>query len=244
MHQGFFIAGTAGVAAEHQLNVLSHNLANINTDGYRADRTAFSTFFANQANSNKQMPAAYLGNGNQYVDTGKGIYKQTGNDLDLAIKGDGYFKIALKDGSEAYSCAGSMHIGADGSLLNAGNHPVLDSGSQPIVLPPGRLTVAEDGSLKVEGLPAGQLGLVQIIDSKKVQKLAGAMLKTAASNIKPADVNIRVQQGMLEGSNVNAVLAMTEMIAITRNYQTMMKIVEQYNKLEGQLNERVGIMRG
>jgi len=244
MQQGFFIAGIAGVTAQQQLNVVSQNLANVNTDGYRADRASFSTFFANQNGQTGQMPAAYLSDGSHYIDPAKGTFRKTDNDLDIAIEGDAYFRIRLDDGSEAYSSAGNMHMDADGNLLNNSNHPVLDSNGQPINLPPGRLEVAEDGGMKVGEIHAAQLGLVQIIDFRKVQKLNGALLKTAASNTKPADSNVQIQQGMLEGSNVNAVLAMTKMISITRNYQTMMKIVEQYNRLASQLNDRVGMTRG
>ena len=108
----------------------------------------------------------------------------------------------------------------------------------------GDLLVAEDGAMSVDGNVIGKIGLVKIIDVKQAEKMEGVLIKTSAANVTAVDTGVSVMQGAIEGSNVNSVLAMAEMITVTRNYESMMKIVEQYNNVAAQLNDRVGVVNG
>ncbi|MFQ5518533.1 MAG: flagellar hook-basal body complex protein, partial [Mariprofundus sp.] len=130
MQRGFFISGVAGTMAQQKLDTISHNLANVNTAGYKSDRVSFSTIFTSQTSPGgkvEQAPAAYLGMGNQFIDTSEGVAKTTGNELDFTIRGDGYFRIMREDGSEAYTRAGNFRLDVDGNLLTEGGLPVLDN---------------------------------------------------------------------------------------------------------------------
>jgi flagellar basal body rod protein FlgG len=96
----------------------------------------------------------------------------------------------------------------------------------------------------VDGNRAAELGLVQIRDASKIEKVGDALLKTPADNINKTPEGMTVHQGSLEGSNVNAILAMTELIDTMRSYQATMKVVEQFNEQASLLNNKVGRVQG
>jgi len=255
MQRGFFVSGVAGTMAQQKLDTISHNLANVNTAGYKANRTAFSTIFTNQASAAggpKQTPAAYLGMGGQYIDVREGITKQTGNELDFAIRGDGYFRVMKEDGTEALTRAGNFKLDSEGNLLTQGGLKVLDTAGVPITLISGAISVTQEGAIYVDTDGNGQiiaqavaeLGIVTINDLTQIKKGDFTTIETPQENTTPAGPEVSVHQGSLEGSNVNSVLAMTELMAAMRSYQSMMKVVEQYNQLAGQVSERVGIVNG
>jgi len=96
MDSGFFVSGVAGDMTAQKLNTIAHNLANVNTTGYMLDRTAFSTMLANVNDAGKdtsKLPSAYMTMDHQYVNGDKGIIRKTGNDLDFALRGNGYFQV-------------------------------------------------------------------------------------------------------------------------------------------------------
>jgi len=255
MQRGFFVSGVAGTMAQQKLDTITHNLANINTAGYRADRTSFSTIFTNQNSPGadvEQAPAAYLSLSGQYVDVSEGVIKRTDNELDFAIHGPGYFRVMQENGTEAYTRAGNFRLDAEGNLLTQGGLKVLDNGGSPITLISGAISVTQegaifvdsDGSGKIAAEEIGALGIVTINDLTQIKKGNLTVIETDQTNTTPAGPEVSVHQGSLEGSNVNSVLAMTEMVAAMRSYQSMMKVVEQYNQLAGQVNERVGVIQG
>jgi len=251
MDRGFFISGVAGDMTGQKLNTIAHNLANANTTGYMLDRTAFSSILANVEGSGKdpsKLPASYMTMDHQFISDDKGIIRKTGNDLDFAIRGNGFFQVLGigSDGVEKpmYSRAGNFHLDAEGGLVTEGGLKVLDNSGSPLVIPRGVVSVSEDGVVNVDNKQVGQLGLYEINSMKSVHKISGAVLETEKSNVQPAGKDISLHQGMLEGSNVNSVLLMVEMMQNTRSNQSMMKILEQYNQQEGQITQTVGRLPG
>jgi len=255
MDRGFFVSGVAGDMTAQKLNTIAHNLANVNTAGYMLDRTAFSTMLANVSDANKdptKLPAAYMTMDHQYINGDKGIIRKTGNDLDFAIRGDAFFKIMSVDNQgvekPAYSRAGNFHLDGEGILVNEAGLKVLDDSSNPITIPRGVVSVAEDGSIRVktgnETVEVARIGTYEIKSMQAVHKLSGTLLETDDTNVQEAGEGISVHQGMLEGSNVNAVLMMVAMMQNTRSNQSMMKIMEQYNQQEGQITQTVGRVPG
>ncbi|WP_018294892.1 flagellar hook basal-body protein [Mariprofundus ferrooxydans] len=247
MNLGYYISGVAGQMSQNKLDGIAHNLANVNSVGYMEDRTSFSSMFSGKMAREGQpgkTAAAYLSTNTQYVSTQAGTIRQTGNDLDFAIHGDGYFRVQMKDGSQALTRAGNFKLDAEGNLLTQGNLPVLDRNGSPIQLPIGKISATDNGSLYVNGQPVAELGISMVKDSRQIHKVAGVLIRTGEQNIQPADKKISVHQGELEDSNVNSVLAMTQIVDTMRNYQSMMKVVEQYNQLSTQLSDRVGMVQG
>ncbi|MDQ6995583.1 MAG: flagellar hook basal-body protein [Mariprofundaceae bacterium] len=245
MNRGFYISGVAGHMTGNKLDSISHNLANVNTVGFMRDRAAFSTVLANVGAGQESVnQAAYMTMDHQFISPDKGIIRKTGNDFDFALRGDGFFKVQMTDAqgklSEGYTRAGNFHLDAKGTLLTEGNLPVLDTSGSKITIPPGILTSTRVGGLSVNQQDVAQIALYQIKDMEQVEKASGTVLKTDANNVKLADNSVSLEQGMLEGSNVNSVLMMVEMMQNSRSNQSMMKLLEQYTQQEGLLNDKVG----
>lgn len=247
MNVGFFSSGIAGQMSQNKLDSLSHSLANVNTDGYLEDRTAFSSQFSNKLGRDglpDKTSAAFLSLNKQYTSTQPGAIRLTGNELDFAIQGNGYFRVQLADGSEALTRAGNFKLGTDGTLLTQGNLPVLDNGGSPITLPVGEISATKNGTIYVNDQPVSDLGIASIIDPRQIKKLEGVLIQTPEENIGETETNVAVHNGSLEGSNVNSILAMAELVETMRGFESMMKVVEQYNQQAGLLNDRVGVVQG
>ena len=245
MNRGFYISGVAGHMTGNKLDTISHNLANVNTTGFMRDRAAFSTVLANMGNhASGTKAAAYMTMDHQFISPDKGTLHKTGNDFDFAIQGQGFFKVSMLDQqgrvTQGYTRAGDFHLDAEGTLLTEGGLPILDDADQKITLPPGTLTATQDGKLSINGAEVARVGMYQIRDMSQVHKASGTVLVTDAANVQKADRSIALQQGTLEGSNVNSVLMMVEMMQNSRSNQSMMKLLEQYNQQEGLLNDKVG----
>ena len=244
MSLGIYIAGSSGQMAQRKLNDIAHNLANVNTAGFLADRSSFTTQLANKIEGQTENAPSFSKFGNQFVDMQEGSSKTTGNVLDFAIQGGGFFRVALPDGSEAYTRAGNFKLNANGSLLTQSGHSVLDVSGNAIQLQPGQISADTSGGLSVDGSKVSQFGIVTILDGSKVEKIGETLMKTPISNTESASPDITVHQGSLQGSNVNAILAMTEMIDTMRSYQATMKVVEQFNQQAAQLSDKVGRIQG
>jgi len=247
MNLGYYISGVAAQMSQNKLDGIAHNLANVNSVGYMEDRTSFASMFAGKMAREGQpdkTSAAYLSTNTQYVSTRAGTIRQTSNDLDFSIHGDGYFRVQMKDGTEALTRAGNFSLDANGNLLTQNGLALLDKNGSPIQLPVGKISATDNGALYVNDQPVAELGISIIQDSRQIEKVAGVLLRTGQNNIRPADASVTVHQGELEDANVNSVLAMTQIVDTMRSYQSMMKVVEQYNQLSSQLSDRVGVVQG
>jgi len=246
MQLGYLMAGVAGDMAQQKLDTISNNLANVNTAGYMEDRSSFASQFSNamgREGDPEKTSAAFLSMNKQYVSTQAGSIHYTGADFDFAINGKAYFRVQLADDSVALTRAGNFKIDADGNLLTQGDLAVLDKAGSPIQLPVGDISATKDGTIYVNGNPVAELGLSMLRDERRMMKAEGVIIKTPNDNIIDADASVSVHHGSLEDSNVNAILSMVSMIDTMRNYQSTMKIVEQYNQQAGLLNDRVGVVQ-
>jgi len=245
MNSGFFVAGVSGQMEQQKMDGITHNLANVNTVGFLGSHSSFKTVFSRQSATTNPAaaPAAFPGMGDKFIDMHEGNIEQTGNSLDFAILGDGWFRVQLSPGQEAYTRAGNFKLDASGNLRTQDGRAVLDSSGSPIQLPPGELSANSRGELIVHGATVATLGIVKIRNPRAMERIGNVLVKTAVANTEPAN-NVGIQQGALESSNVNSVLAMSEMIETLRSYQAMIKIIEQYNQQSAQLNQKVGQIQG
>ncbi len=243
MDAGYYLAGSAAdLRRQLSMDQIANNLANINTVGFKADHTSFSTKLSDvmRNGGDDGIPSAYLAQGKQFVDTSEGVIRQTDNPLDFAIQGKGYFRLQQADGEEVYSRAGNFMLKEGGGLVNQSGLPVLDENGSPIVLPPGKVTAAKDGGISVNGTKVATIGIVQIDDPARMHKVGGTLFVTDLNNVtRRRPKGTAIVHGALEQSNVNAVLSMAKMVDVTRSFQNMMKVVEIYNQQASQLSEKV-----
>lgn len=209
--------------------LVSHNLANANTHGFRADLARFQASPVEGAGYQSRVNAVATGAG---FDNSAGALINTGRTLDVAIDGDGWLAVQSNDGTEAYTRAGAFSINGLGLLETRRGELVLgDNG--PISIPPHtQLVVGGDGTLSV--VPQGQgpetlaqIGRIKLVNPEQslVQKRADGLVEMAGDAIADADASVKLISGFLESSNVNIAEAMVSMIELARQFEVEVKMM-------------------
>ena len=229
MDKYLYVAMTG--ASQNALAQKAHanNLANISTNGFQRDleqarsMPVFGDSFPARAFAMTERPA---------TDFSPGALVETGRDLDVAVAGDGWLAVQAPDGSEAYVRTASMNVDALG-ILRAGNGmPIMGNGG-PIAVPPQQqIEVGEDGTISIRAQGEGPRVMAQVDRIKLVQPDLKAMSKgldglihTNDGQPAPADANVRVTSGFLEASNVNAVDEMTSVLALSKQFELHIKMM-------------------
>ena len=230
MDRSLYVAMTgAGQTLAAQSSV-AHNLANANTTGFKAELAAFQSVPVQGPGLATRVNAISQGLG---ADVSAGAETQTGRDLDIAVRGQGWFAVQAPDGSEAYTRAGDLTIDADGVLKTAGGLPVLGDGG-PITLPPySKLDIGSDGSIAL--VPLGQgattvstAGTIKLVnpDPANLERGLDGLMRTKDGSTPDADSSVKLASGALEASNVNPSIALVRMIELSRQFEMQMQGVK------------------
>ncbi|MDH5300712.1 MAG: flagellar basal-body rod protein FlgF [Gammaproteobacteria bacterium] len=230
MDRMLYIGMTAAQESMYAQGLNNHNLANVNTTGFRADLEQFRSMpvfgpgHPSRAYSMTERPG---------IDFRQGAMITTGNPMDMAIKGNGWFAVEGPDGSEAYTRAGDFRVDARGFLLTGTGLRVMGNAG-PIVIPPAQsMSIGNDGSIRIQ--PLGQnaatmadVGRIKMVNpgNANMEKGSDGLFRTREGNPADADLNMRVMTGMLESSNVNVVEAMAKMITLQRNFDMQTKVMK------------------
>jgi len=248
-----WVSKTGLEAQQTRLATISNNLANVNTTGFKRDRVVFEDLVyqnvrqaGGQTSQDTQLPSGLmLGTGVRTVATQKmqtqGNIQQTGNKLDLAIQGRGFFQILKPNGQLAYTRAGDFQVNSNGQLVTANGYLV-----QPqITIPPNArsITIGSDGTVSVtvpgSATPQqlGQLQLADFINPTGLEPIGeNLFLETSASGAPvvgtPSQDNMgSLDQGALEGSNVNVVEELVNMIQTQRAYEMNSKAIQTADQM-------------
>lgn len=210
--------------------VNTNNLANVSTTGFKADLAQFRAMPVFGAGMPTRVYAMAERPG---VDTSVGPLTTTGNELDVAVRGEGWIAVQAPDGSEAYTRAGNLRLDSAGMLVTGAGYPVLGNGG-PVALPPfEKVEIGADGTITIR--PTGQAPnvLAEVDRIKLVNPPAGELSKGQDGLMRRfdgapamADANVQLVSGALEGSNVSAVEAMVNMITLARQYEAQLKMME------------------
>ncbi len=225
------------VAAERWMDVTANNLANVSTTGFKRDGLSFTDMYVRtmSANGGLGKTLGTMGSGvtpvNEFTDFERGALNSTGNPLDVAIESRKGLFAVQQNGQTLYTRDGSFSLNNQRQLVTPGGGLVLDRNGQPIDVPAGKLEIAEDGGISVDGKAVGSIGLWD----GPVHKM-GANMFTAAGTVSPMDpTTVQLKQGSIEGSNVNAIDAMINMITIGRSYELSQKSITQQDDLTQKL---------
>ncbi len=214
----------------------THNLANVSTTGFRADLTAFIDLPVNGPTYDSRVYSVSQDNG---VDLTPGGLMTTGRELDVAIRGEGYIAVQAPDGTEGYTRAGDFQLSETGQLTTGAGRPVIGSGG-PVAIPPfEKLEIGTDGTISIR--PVGQeastltvvdrIKLVNIPNGEVIKGGDGLLRSTEEASV-PADASVQLVSGTLEGSNVNPVTAMVNMIELGRKYEMQVKMMHTAEETE------------
>lgn len=225
---------TSMTGAKHNTiaqTVHANNLANVSTDGFRRDYVAarsmgiyYGDGFPTRAHALAESPA---------TDFEVGTLRETGRDLDIAVNGRGWIAVQAPDGSEAYTRAGNLQITPLGQLLTGNGLPVRGNGG-PIAIPDSsKIEIGGDGTITVRSLGQGPEALAQVDRIRLVNPSEQDLVKREDGLVyyrkgerAPVDARVAVVSGFLEGSNVNAVEALTEMLSLARQYEMQVKLMK------------------
>jgi flagellar basal-body rod protein FlgF len=235
MDSGYY-ALTAGLAAQTQaLEVVAHNLANLATTGYRGQQTTFRSLVAGHGIVSASLLNAAVNNfgvlSGSRLDLTGGSIAPTGNPLDVAIAGSGFFSVQATQGV-LYTRDGSFHITSTGQLVTSQGNAVL--GEQgPVTLPNGAVAISSDGTISVDGTVVDKLRLAEFPAGTNLSALGNATYSApAASAVVAADSSVR--QGMLEGSNVSPTESVVQLLTVQRNAEMLGRA---FTAIDGQLNQ-------
>jgi flagellar basal-body rod protein FlgF/flagellar basal-body rod protein FlgG len=231
MDSGYYAAMTGLVARSQALDTAASNLANAQTPGYRAEREFFRSALLGPDAGDSQLGETvnnYGLLGGDRINLAQGALEQTGNPLDLAIEGQGFFAVQTANGLR-YTRDGSFHRSQKGLLVTEAGEPVLSSIGQPVPVPPGEISIGANGVLSVAGGAVGSLGVFTFPGGTEL-KPEGANRYIAPEDAKPAAAtDAAIHQGALEASNQDVVGGTMDLIMMQRQAEMMQKALTVFH---------------
>ena len=225
MDSGYYAAMTGLVARTQALDTAASNLANAQTPGYRAEREFFRSVLLGPDASDSQL-GHVVNNfgllGGDHLDMGQGALTSTGNPLDLAIEGEGFFQVQTPNG-QRFTRDGGFHRSQSGQLVTQTGEAVLSDTGKPIQLPPGDVTVGEDGVVSVDGGVAAKVGVFTFLAGTQLTP-EGANRYVAPQGV-PAVLSTKgaVHQGSIESANEDVIQGSLDLIVMQRQAEMMQK---------------------
>lgn len=230
------------MALQRQMDVVANNLANINSTGFKAEAILFEEYImpvaADRTFPRGSQQLSYVQDWATMHDLAAGAMTQTGNPLDLALAGEGFFAVQAPEGTR-YTRNGVFEINSDGVLVTQNGFPVLSDGGNPIVFGPEETDIAitPEGAVTSSVGNKGNLQVVEFENAQELTRTGDTMF--AGGEPLPATAT-RVVQGALERSNVSSVGEMTEMIRVTRAYSSLADLMNKQDELRRSAIQRLG----
>lgn len=223
MENAVYIGLSQQIAMQRQMDVIANNLANANTPAYRGERVMFQEYLVRSGAGTE--PLSFVQDYGTLRDVKEGELKPTGNPLDIALNGKGFLTVSTPDG-ERYTRNGHLRLNAQGELSTPDGDPVLDDRGQPIRIDmrDGSVTIADDGTISNSTGTVARLKLVNFDNQQDMRKVGGSLYATSETPKPPTALH--VQQGMIESSNVEPIVEMTNMLQLLRNYQSAQQLMQ------------------
>lgn len=228
MENTLYIALSRQVGLWNKLDMTANNLANMNTAGYKAVSPHFTEYVSRSQNDERLMPhrLSFTHDFGIVRNFAEGAFEPTDNPLDVAIHGDGYFAVDTPEGV-LYTRDGQFKIGQDGMIVTANGYAVLDDAGRPMFVSPDetKININQDGTIETENGVIGKFQLVAFADPQRLRSVRHGLYRNPEGNaVRPASV--QTEQGMIEKSNVNAVVEMSEMIKVQRAYENVQMMLD------------------
>lgn len=257
MSEAIYTATSGALAYQLKLEVLSNNLSNINTVGFKEDRAIFKTYLPDSQHPTIETPQAELISGEPMdlapyqtnnalvafectmTDFSSGQLKHTGNALDLALEGNGFFCIQTPDGVQ-YTRKGNFSLNQDGILVTQEGFPVLADGGE-IKIDDQDFAIDGEGNISVDGKQVDTLKIVNFTDPHSLKKVGNTLFAPATSEFTEEKAEgFTVNQGFIELSNVDAVKVMTEMLEVLRGFESYKKVIQSIDDVTSKAINDVG----
>jgi len=235
MSSGIYVALAGARAQSRALDSTARNIANASTTGYKAERATFKKSLDAASSPDQKYVAA----AQPSFDASQGAIRDTGNPLDLALEGPGFFAVSTK-GGERLTRDGAFRMNAEGTLVNSTGAKVLDQAGHTIQLPAdaGFVEVSENGEVLVDGASIGRLKIVNY-DSSALTRVGDNLYQATGAPLKTGQPALVVSEA-LEQSNFKAVRGVVDIIKVNRTFQALLKMIESYKETEGRAATALG----
>ncbi|MBU0680924.1 MAG: flagellar basal-body rod protein FlgF [Proteobacteria bacterium] len=222
------------LAQTKRLNQITNNLANVDTAGYKKEDITFWEMLYSTDHQDARVGKAI----HDVTDMQPGVIKETGNPLDFAIGGEGFFKVQTPAGVR-YTRAGQFMTNNEGQLTTPSGDLVLGDGG-PVLVTGNNISVADDGNIIVDGQPAGVLAVVTFANLADLEKQGQNLFALTGQSQEEQAQNFSVKQGYLEKSNVSTMKELTAMVDLNRAYETQQRLVRTIDDMDDKAISRVG----
>lgn len=244
MIRGLYTAASGMLASMRRMEMVTNNLANAQTVGFKQDRSALSTFqevMIQQDGTPLATPGGQdlgqLGMASvaeePMIDFTQGALQETNRSLDMALEGPGFFTVQTPDGTR-YTRDGGFTRDAVGRLTTTEGHLVLDTANQPITIPGGKMTVDKDGTVRIDDQPLAKLQIMEFSLNQPIRKVGANEFAPRNPDDQPTpSVGTAVHQGSVEVSNLDMAGAQSQMMELQRAYQASQRLVQYQDEMVG-----------
>ena len=239
MNTGLYSALSGAVTEVKKLDVLANNLANVNDAGYKKDRLNFRCLLDRGTQNSMARGVNFRSIDSCRTDFSQGDFEETGRSLDLAIQGQGFFKVADESGFY-YTRQGSFRVLSDGSLVTQNGEQVVGENG-PVSLPDSNVDIRSNGRIYANGQQVGRISVYDFSDRSELQKHGDTLFRRNGAEEQVAR-NASIDQGFLERSNLSPMHSMVDMIESKRAFQAYQKAIKTFGDLAERANQigRIG----
>lgn len=239
MSDGIYAALSGAIAQERSLDVVANNVANVGTSGFRGDRLAFQESLSRARVGPTPQSIRYVDISRSQVDMNEGPVQQTGNPLDMALSGDGFFVVETPNG-DRLTRDGSFRVDESGVLRHHLGHPLVNAAAtdprqRQIIIPPGttNVTIGSDGTVSSGDLVFGRVRVDTTPNPSTELRHEGLTLLTPSPGVRTTPAtDFSVHQGFLEGANVNAISGMNELINANRSFDAFQRVISTFRSID------------
>lgn len=261
MLRGLYSSGSGMQSSLLQMDVISNNMANVNTTAFKEKMNVFKSYpeadLVRTDDQEIQTPmgtvdprpdigsmAMGVSSDGTYINFRQGSLKQTGNPLDVALEGEGFFEIQMPDGETAFSRDGSFKLNSDSEVVTSMGRRLLDTNGNPIQIPGNteKITITPNGNVfDQDNQQIAQINIVQFENKQRLEEMGENMFRQGEDNPRIENPeNVKLRQGVVETTNFSPVKQMTRMIEASRKYEMNSQILQQQNSTLGQAITTVG----
>lgn len=233
MDNGIYIALSRELALFRDMAATTNNISNANTTGFQAEKIIFSQLLEKDNNLGDKNTMAFANDVSSYRYVQDGALRATGNPLDVAIQGSGYFMVDTPLGKR-YTRGGNFSLDANGTLITPEGFAVMDNSGQHIEFSPDAqdIQIGQAGNISVDGADFATIGVAQFENPQLLTQTAGGLYKSEVEPIIGDADTVKIAQGMLESANVQPVLELTHMIDVSRRVSDTAKYIETIYDLQ------------
>ncbi len=234
---GIYTVVSGAAAEEKRLGLISNNLANALTAGYKSSRPVFEAVLSSSiVDTSDQADSTFVGTYDSHINFAEGPLIESGNKLDVALQGDGFFVIQTAQG-DRYTRNGQFSLDSTGKMVTHDGNTVAGEGGD-IIANGKQISIERDGSVYADKVSVGKLKIVRFATKDYLRPVGNSLFE----NVNPSDeelptVNCTVNQGFHEGSNVEVLKEMIDMIACTRAYEAYGKVQQAFGDMDSKLQD-------